>query len=171
MSQDNNGDHPDPETKKSLIAEAIQRKRTAADRARRSARLISMFTFTFGIYATGGAVYFLAFREKFDPVLTGPISSSLDSFSRLIVSSIFGFGAVGIAVWLIQLSITFIRYYIRLANVFDAQADAILLSEGEPEALKTYTEALSPEVVDFGQMPKSTQEKLLDTLTELIRKR
>lgn len=49
----------------------------------------------------------------------------------LVSTAIFSLGAIGILIFLIQISVIFIRYHLRLAELYDAQADALRASGGD----------------------------------------
>jgi hypothetical protein len=152
-----------------VVAAAIVRKRDAAEKARKAARQLSMLLFVFGAYATAGAAALILIPKSPWEQFTGQatFSTGVDSITRLILNGVFAFGVVGIAIWIIQVAVTFIRYFVRLANVLNAQADALLLSGGRPEELKIYADVLTPEVVELGAIPKSTHEKLLEVVSRL----
>ena len=56
------------------------------------------------------------------------------------------------------------RYYAKLAESYDAHADALLLSGGNPVVASVFMEKLSPSSIDFGEVPVSIYEKALATI-------
>ncbi len=73
-------------------------------------------------------------------------------------------GAIGIAILLVQIFVNSMRYYARLAEFYDAQADALLASGGDPAIAGEFMEKFSPLSIDFGKTPSSIYEKALDTI-------
>ena len=56
------------------------------------------------------------------------------------------------------------RYYARLAEFYDAQADALLASGNHSHLAIDFLDRFSPTVIDFGKTPMSIYEKALDTV-------
>ena len=73
-------------------------------------------------------------------------------------------GAIGIAILLVQIFVSSMRYYARLAELYEAQADALLASDGDHVIAAEFLERLSPLGVDFGKAPTSLYEKALDAI-------
>jgi hypothetical protein len=73
-------------------------------------------------------------------------------------------GAIGIAILLVQIFVSSMRYYARLAELYDAQADALLASGGNPVIAGEFMEKFSPLSITFGKTPTSIYEKALDTI-------
>ncbi len=73
-------------------------------------------------------------------------------------------GAIGIAILLVQIFVNAMRYYARLAEFYDAQADALLASAGNPYIATIFIDKFSPTSIDFGKTPVSIYEKALDTI-------
>ena len=71
-------------------------------------------------------------------------------------------GAIGIAIFLMQIFVASMRYYARLSEFYDAQADALRTSCGNPDYAERYLKSFSPAVVDFGKIPTTFYEKLID---------
>ncbi len=90
--------------------------------------------------------------------------------TNIISSSVFSLGAVGFIILLIQISIMFMRYYSRLAELYEAQAEALLVSNGDSELAYKFIENFSPNVIELGKTPISLYEKALETIKEVARK-
>ena len=56
------------------------------------------------------------------------------------------------------------RYYARLAELYDAQADALLASGMNPLIASDFIGKFSPLSIHFGKTPSSIYEKTLDTI-------
>lgn len=59
------------------------------------------------------------------------------------------------------------RYYARLAEFYDAQADALLASGNDPALAIEFLEKFSPASIDFGKAPVSIYEKALDAVAKV----
>lgn len=73
-------------------------------------------------------------------------------------------GTIGIAILVLQISVNSMRYYARLAEFYDAQADALLASGDNSHLAMEFLDRFSPTVIDFGRTPTSIYEKALDTI-------
>lgn len=73
-------------------------------------------------------------------------------------------GAIGIAILVLQIFVNSMRYYARLAEFYDAQADALLASGNNPALASEFLEKFSPALINFGKTPLSIYEKALDTV-------
>lgn len=104
-----------------------------------------------------------AYAESFIPQLI----SSRDTISPIIVSAVFSAGAIGIILLLIQISMNFVRYYVRLAEAYDAQADAVRAANGEPELVSVYLKDFAVTGIEFGKAPISVYERAIDAMAEV----
>ncbi len=93
-----------------------------------------------------------------------------DRSSAMIVSGIFSAGAIGLAVLLLQISTNFIKYYIRVSELYDAQADALRLSDGNTDVALSMLKELSSERIEFGKTPLSVYEKAFEALSVVNKK-
>lgn len=79
-------------------------------------------------------------------------------------------GSVFVLLFLVQILISFYRYNTRLANYYDARADVLQLISPSPEIkFETLVSALSPDVMDFGKMPATPTEQVLDLAKEVAK--
>lgn len=76
-------------------------------------------------------------------------------------------GAIGIAILVLQIFVNSMRYYARLAEFYDAQADALLASGNDPALAIEFLEKFSPASIDFGKAPVSIYEKALDAVAKV----
>lgn len=82
------------------------------------------------------------------------------------ISSIaFTFGAIAFFVLGIQIGMSFLRYYARLAELYDAQASALMISNGDPDKAIKFFEVFSPMDVSFGKVPASLYERAIEAVT------
>jgi hypothetical protein len=76
-------------------------------------------------------------------------------------------GAILILIFLIQLLIRIYRYDIRIANYYDARADALEIHSKEPGlSFDKIINLVSPDIYDIGN-PKSPSDSLLSLLTTI----
>lgn len=81
------------------------------------------------------------------------------------VSSIaFTFGAIAFFVLGIQIGMSFLRYYARLAELYDSQASALMMSNGDPDKAVKFFEIFSPMDVSFGKAPASLYERAIEVI-------
>jgi hypothetical protein len=97
--------------------------------------------------------------------LTSTLTRSSDLLATAlsnISSAIIRIGAVLVGIFLIQLMVGFVRYYYRLANHLLITSAMVRLSAGNILALKEIAPLLLPTGIDFGKMPVSPVERVLD---------
>ncbi|EJG1866764.1 hypothetical protein BKG00_RS22660 [Vibrio parahaemolyticus] len=97
-----------------------------------------------------------------------------DGFQASILSSIsisvVRIASVLLAVYLVQILVSFTRYQFRVADHLDATADAFELTEGDPESLEKLVNSISPQHIDFGKMPSTPSQDSITLVKELIKK-
>ena len=95
-------------------------------------------------------------------------------FSRPIASVrytiAFSFGAVGFVILLIQISVQFMRYYARPAELYLAQADALRALGGDPSVAFEFIQHFSPASVELGKALASVYEKALETISSVYKR-
>lgn len=100
-------------------------------------------------------------RKTADPYLT--LAESLSTV-------VFSIGAVAFVVLMIQIAMMFIRYHTRLAELYDAQADALLASNGDVTHVEPLLQQFSPNSIDFGKTPSTIYEKALEAIRDVAKK-
>jgi Ribonuclease G/E len=102
------------------------------------------------------------------------VDSPLDSIVYEATSSVIRIGAVLVGIFLIQIMVTFARYYFKLASHLSMASALISLSNGKLTDLKSTAPLFMPSKIDFGKEPTSPTEKVLDgaisAIKELSRK-
>ena len=78
-------------------------------------------------------------------------------------------GTIGLLVLVLQIIIAFIRYYARLAELYDAQTDALEASDGSADAAYQFIEKFSPAAIDFGRLPTPIYERAIDALAQVAK--
>jgi hypothetical protein len=89
----------------------------------------------------------------------------------VISTVVFSLGAVTLLVLLIQIAVMFMRYYTRIAELYDAQADALRASGGDPKLAYGFLDHFSPNNIEIGKTPSTLYEKALDTVREALKQR
>lgn len=90
-------------------------------------------------------------------------------YSPIIINSVFSLGAVAFVILLIQISVMFMRYHTKLAELYDSQADALRASKGNMEHVLLLLQHLSPNNIDFGKTPSALFEKALETIQDVAK--
>lgn len=91
-------------------------------------------------------------------------------FTNSFTTIAFSVAAIGFAVLLIQILVQFMRYYARLAELYDAQADALRISNGDPKLAYEFISSFNPSSVELGSAPASVYEKALDVVSTMTKK-
>ena len=77
-------------------------------------------------------------------------------------------GAVLMALFIINILVSFSRYSVKLANSLDARADCLVLAAGNMERLASLLATISVDVIDFMSVPARPYDRYLDTLKALF---
>lgn len=88
----------------------------------------------------------------------------------IIATSVLSIGVVSFIVLLIQIALSFMRCHLQLAELYEAQADALRASGGDLQAARDFMDKFSPTVIPIGKMPTSYHEKLIDAVRDLARR-
>jgi len=95
-----------------------------------------------------------------------PDTSFANSFSTIA----FSIAIIGFAVLLIQIIVQFMRYYARLAELYEAQADALRASRGDPKVAYEFVQNFTPAAVELGKTPSTVYEKALEAVSNISKK-
>jgi hypothetical protein len=87
------------------------------------------------------------------------------TFANSIIARI---GAVLIAIFLIQILLSFARYNYRLSEHLSACADMIRLSAGDTDKMRNLALFMLP-AIEFGKIPSSPFQKIVDTSMDTIK--
>jgi hypothetical protein len=87
-----------------------------------------------------------------------------------ISTSIARLSAVGLLLFLVQIFVTLYRYNYRLGSYYSARADALelLLPTGSLDELQRLTAILSPDALDFGELPKPPTEQVMQLTRDAL---
>jgi len=94
--------------------------------------------------------------------------SAQNSLSPIIGSSVVRIGSVLIGIFLIQIMVGFSRYYYRLAEHFKVCSVVLRLSKGDVGYMQSVIPLLMPSNIEFGKMPNSPLEKIVDSAFQTI---
>jgi hypothetical protein len=92
------------------------------------------------------------------------------SLVPLVTSSVFSIGVMGIILYGINICLSFIRYHLQLAELYEAQADALRASGGSAQTAYEFISRFSPAVISIGKMPTTVYEKAFDAIKEVAAK-
>lgn len=112
----------------------------------------------------------VGFYERAEKAFNGKESGSAVKGADWVssISSVaFSFGAIALAILMLQIAISFIRYYSQLAELYDAQAGALIASDGNADRAVKFFEMFSPAPVSFGKTPITLYERAFDALTSI----
>jgi hypothetical protein len=84
-----------------------------------------------------------------------------------IKDSILRFGAVLLAIYLIQILVSFARYRFRISDALFSRALALRIGGPDPEKLSIYSQYLSTELIEYGSLPKYPYEEAFRTLKDI----
>ena len=98
-------------------------------------------------------------------ILTG------DTFDEILydITSIVRIGAVLVGIFLIQIMVTFARYYFRISDHLSVAAALIILNGSKISDLQSISPLLLTTKIDFGKPPTSPTEKVFDGAFEAIK--
>lgn len=96
-------------------------------------------------------------------------NTSLDEITYELSSSVVRVGAVLVGIFLIQIMVTFARYYYKISDHLFMASALIALSDGKVANLKATAPLLMPMRIDFGKEPTSPIEKVFDSAMSAIK--
>lgn len=103
---------------------------------------------------------------------TGPGEQSLISSVTTSVATIaFSLCSMILLLFLVQISLMFMRYYAQLAELYDSQALAMIASGGNADKAILFAKEFSPKVISIGKAPESVYEKAFDIIGKSINKK
>jgi hypothetical protein len=88
-------------------------------------------------------------------------------WTAFAITTITSIGAIMFAIFFIQIALNFMRYYAQLAELYDAQADALIAAAGDQDRAAKFLEQFSP-TIEFGKTPVTLYEKALDAVKEAL---
>lgn len=100
-----------------------------------------------------------------------PIEKQDNTFSGLISTLALSAGAVAFILYVLQIAVSFIRYYSQLAELYDSQKTALIASEGNIDVAKTFMGILSNGHVTLGKEPATLYSKALDVISDVAKQK
>jgi len=76
-------------------------------------------------------------------------------------------GAIGIAIFLMQIFLSNMRYYAKLAELYASQITALQVASGNNDLFIALVDKLSPQIVDFGPAPTHLYSQILEALKDM----
>lgn len=122
--------------------------------------IILILIFSFSAEVTLGP---LTLKNFADVTVSGLI---INGGSSLIIR----LGAVAVGIFLMQLLLNFVRYQTRMYFHWFMCAGLVRLSNGHYDTIKELADALMPTSIDFGKIPDSPTDKIIDTVAALAKK-
>lgn len=98
-----------------------------------------------------------------------PISKTDDTYSNLISTIALSAGIVGFLLYILQIAVSFIRYYSRLAELYDSQKTALIACDGNVDSAKVLMGILSNDHIGLGKEPTTLYGKALDVIGEMAK--
>ncbi|HIE0014480.1 TPA: hypothetical protein ACXI5K_001540 [Serratia marcescens] len=97
--------------------------------------------------------------------------SIINSVTTSVATIAFSICSILLLLFLVQISVMFMRYYAQLAELYDAQALALIVSEGNTDKAISFAKEFSPKVISIGKSPDSVYEKAFEVIGNLINKK
>ncbi len=98
------------------------------------------------------------------------VQTSQTEWAFIITGIVLRLGAVVLAVFLIQIFVSLVRYRFRVSEHLALCASALLLSEGEAQKFQVFATSLSVEGIDFGKLPESPYVEIAQAVRDGISK-
>ncbi len=93
------------------------------------------------------------------------LRSGSQAIEGVIATSITRIGAVLLAVFMMQILLSFYRYYMRLSSFYGSKIVAVKsLDAGDKEGLNSLISSISLDGIDFGKEPQPPLEKIIELL-------
>jgi len=97
--------------------------------------------------------------------------SLINSVTTSVATIAFSLCSMILLLFLVQISLMFMRYYAQLAELYDSQALALIVSEGNADKAILFAKEFSPKVISIGKSPESVYEKAFDIIGNAINKK
>jgi len=97
--------------------------------------------------------------------------SLINSVTTSVATIAFSLCSMILLLFLVQISLMFMRYYAQLAELYESQALALVVSEGSADKAILFAKEFSPRVISIGKSPESAYEKAFDIIGNIINKK
>lgn len=95
----------------------------------------------------------------------------INSVTTSVATIAFSICSILLLVFLVKISVMFMRYYAQLAELYDSQALALIVSEGNTNKAISFAKEFSPKVISIGKSPDSIYEKAFEMIGNIINKK
>ncbi|WP_311747798.1 hypothetical protein [Proteus columbae] len=97
--------------------------------------------------------------------------SIINRVTTSVATIAFSICSILLLVFLVQISVMFMRYYAQLAELYDSQALALIISEGNADKAISFAKEFSPKVISLGKSPDSVYDKAFEMIGNIINKK
>ena len=87
--------------------------------------------------------------------------------ARTITDSVTKIGAVLIAIYLVQILLSLMRYHFKLADHIETISESLKISKGDLEKLERANVVIGVSHIDFGKSPQTPIDKITEVIKEL----
>jgi hypothetical protein len=109
-------------------------------------------------------------QRRLDELVNLARASVVSVYLGLAQAAIARLASVVLAIYLVQILSSYVRYHFRMADHLDACADALAASHDDADDVAALLNAFSPRWIEFGAVPRAPTEQLLDAVRDLIAK-
>lgn len=92
----------------------------------------------------------------------------INSVTASVATIAFSICSILLLIFLVQISVMFMRYYAQLAELYDSQALALSVSQGNTDKAIEFAKEFSPRVISIGKSPDSAYEKVFEMINKSI---
>ena len=89
--------------------------------------------------------------------------------NSLLATGITRFGVLAIAIFLVQILVSLYRYNTRMAAVYRAKADAIIMRDWDADGFERTSDVLTPKI-EYGKTQPFVSERFLQQVTDVVDK-
>lgn len=92
----------------------------------------------------------------------------INSVTTSVATIAFSICSILLLIFLVQISVMFMRYYAQLAELYDSQALALSVSQGNTDKAIEFAKEFSPRVISIGKSPDSAYEKVFEIINKSL---
>ncbi|EMK7724549.1 TPA: hypothetical protein ACPZCB_001194 [Yersinia enterocolitica] len=100
--------------------------------------------------------------------LRGGNQNIINSVTTSVATIAFSICSILLLIFLVQISVMFMRYYAQLAELYDSQALALSVSQGNTDKAIEFAKEFSPRVISIGKSPDSAYEKVFEIINKSL---
>lgn len=95
----------------------------------------------------------------------------INSVTTSVATIAFSICSILLLLFLVQISVMFMKYYAQLAEIYESQALALIVSEGNTSKAISFAKEFSPKAISIGRSPDSVYEKAFKIINNIINKK